>query len=47
VSTFDKDGAIGDVIRADCATALYDAGIGRDWKIEAIGGLGSARRRRR
>lgn len=48
VSTFDKDGAIGDVIRADCETALSDAGITREWKIESIGreGLGLAKRRR-
>lgn len=48
VSSFDDRGAIGDVIRDSCEIALYDAGIGRDWKIEEIGreGLGRARRRR-
>lgn len=47
VSTFDKDGPIGDVIRDSCEVALDDAGIGRDWKIEEIGreGLGLIKRR--
>ena len=37
LSTFDDRGAIGDVVRSTCEEALYDGGINRHWKIEAIG----------
>ena len=54
VTHFDDDGPIGDVTRKDCETALYDMGIGRDWKLERIAksgnelqGLRPRRRRKR
>lgn len=37
VTHFDDRGAIGDVVRSTCEQALYDMGINRRWKIEAIG----------
>lgn len=37
LTSFDDDGPIGDVERATCEEALYDGGITRDYKIEAIG----------
>ena len=36
VSSFDYEGAIGDVIRATPEQALYDAGVDRNWKIEKV-----------
>jgi hypothetical protein len=37
VSFFDQDGAVSDVIRADCSAALYDAGITPGaWRLRAV-----------
>lgn len=36
LTTFDKDGPIGDVIRSTCEEALYDGGVDRSWKLEKM-----------
>jgi hypothetical protein len=48
VSLFDERGAISDIIRADCNTALYDAGITpTSWKLRTAVPLAGAKRKRR
>jgi hypothetical protein len=36
LTTFDKHGPIGDVIRSTCEKALEDEGIDQNWKLEKL-----------